>query len=136
MTSERIRPRVVMVEDEDDFQVLVHEWLEPEFEHLPLKNGEDLIAHLDDLNPSVVVLDVVMPGMDGFELCRRIRAKRRYKNLPVLFLTGATRVEDFRQNLLAGGTAYLPKPVGRKQLVGALRGLLPSPAGVDDGGGD
>ena len=82
-----------------------------------------------------------MPGTDGFELCRLIRATKGCEGIPVLFFTGSHEASDYRKNFAAGGNGYLVKPVGRRQLLTAIEGLLEESRViarplVDTGGGD
>lgn len=123
MTESGEKPVIVMVDDEKEFLSLVGRWAAPEYEFVGLTGGGGLLEEIESLEPSLVVLDVRMPGEDGFELCRRIREDRRFDDIPVLFLTGSREDEDFLKNMEAGGTAYLSKPVGRRQLLAMFREL-------------
>ncbi len=118
------RPLILMVDDDADFQTIVREWLQDSYEHVGLADGEELINEIDGLEPSLVILDVRMPGADGFKLCEQIRSDRRFSHLPVLFLTGSKGDEDFMKNLSVGGTAYLTKPVARKKLLATIKELI------------
>ena len=132
MPEQREKRRIVMVEDEPDFQTVVHGWLAPEYEHIPLADGEELIKRLEVFAPDLVIMDVRLPGPDGFELCRRIRKDPGFAEVPVLFLTGSQDAEDFLKNFQVGGTSYLRKPVSRQQLLSAVRQLLPGPREIEE----
>jgi CheY-like chemotaxis protein len=119
------KPRILMVDDDSDFQDIVRKWLSPRYDHWGLINGADLLENLEASQPDLVILDVRMPGPDGFELCRRIRSDGRFAHLPILFLTGCKEDEDFIKNLDVGGTAYLTKPVERKDLLAMVQELVP-----------
>ena len=135
--TEGMKPNILMVDDEPDFQTIIHEWLEPRYEHCALKDGDELIGALHAGAPDLVILDLNLPGADGFELCRRVRATPGMKDVPVLFLTGSHKPKDFKENFKAGGTGYLMKPVGRRQLLGAVEDLIArAPIPVDVGVGD
>lgn len=123
-------PRVLMVDDDADFQEVVRCWLFPRYELISLFNGQELIQELAAVEPVLTVLDVRLPGLDGFQLCERIRADERYARLPVLFLTGCKEDEDFVRNIKAGGTAFLTKPISRKQLLSVIRELVAAQEGV------
>lgn len=118
------KPVVVMVDDERDFLDVVRRWAEPDYDFIGLTSGAGLSEELEGLDPSLLVLDVNLPGLDGFELCRRVRAERRFDGLPILFLTGSRDDEDFLRNMEAGGTAFLSKPVARKPLLSLFRELI------------
>ena len=124
MPQNNVKPTVLMVDDDPDFQTIVRGWISPHYDHVGLMNGEALIEELAGLEPKLVILDVNMPGLDGFTLCSCIRADRRFTDLPILFITGRKEDEAFVQNLNAGGTAYLTKPIKREQLLSMLRELI------------
>lgn len=136
--SQAKRQRVLMIDDEADFLELARRWVEPEYELLALTDGEGLMQKLKSLAPDVIILDLHMPGQDGFQLCKLIRTDRAYHDVPVLFLTGTKEDVNYLKNFKAGGTAYLTKPVSKKQLLASIRELLPGPAEYQQatGGGD
>lgn len=114
-----------MVDDEPDFQTIVHSWLEPRYDVVPLKNGAELLGALHARTPDLLILDLNLPGgADGFEICRRVRSTSGLEQLPVLFLTASHQSEDYRRNMTVGGSGYLTKPVGRRQLLAAVEQLL------------
>ena len=127
-----------MVDDEPDFQTVVNSWLSPYYEHTPLKDGDELAGALRAGRPDLIILDVHLKDedADGFELCRRLRATPDLKEVPVLFLTGSQKPEDYPNNMRAGGTSYLMKPISRKQLLTVVSGLLSEEAAMDIGGGE
>lgn len=131
------KPTVVMVDDEVDFLRVVGTWAQPRYGFVGRTSGADLLPDLERLKPSLVVLDVGLPDVDGFEVCRRIRADGRFGGVPILFLTGRREDEDFVWNMRAGGTAYLTKPVGRRRLLALFRELISGPDDtVDTTAGD
>lgn len=130
-------PRVLIVDDEPDFGSLIARWLSPRFRALAFTDGRDLLWELENDPASLLILDVRMPGQDGFELCRRVRDDARFAALPVLFLTGSREEDLYLRNLQAGGTGYLTKPVGRTQLLNAVEALVPGARHEQEtGGGD
>lgn len=117
------RLRVVVVDDDKDFQFIIRGWLSPDHDTISLGSGEGLLEELADLSPDLLILDVLMPGPSGYKLCERIRSDARFERLPVLFLTGCGSDEDFMRHMEAGGTAFLTKPVTRKQLLAKVKEL-------------
>lgn len=115
---------IVIVDDEPDFLTIAETWLAPKYELVSFCDGSDLLSHLDTLEPDLLILDVRLPGLDGFKLCRRIRADRRFQGLPILFLTASHSDLDFFRNLEVGGTSYLTKPVSRKELLARVKEML------------
>lgn len=133
---DRSKPVIAMVDDEVDYMTLIRNWLEDSFVFYAFKSGEEFLAALPALAPDLVILDLYLRGVDGIELCRRMREIKRFGSVPVLFLTGSERIDDYRRSMVAGGSTYLTKPVGRTRLISALTDLLPQPSLRDEGGGD
>ena len=119
--------KIVIVDDEPDFLKIVDDWMRPRYELTTLTSGEGLREELAALEPDLLILDVRLPGADGFALCRQVRADARFADLPVLFLTASHSDVDFVKNIRAGGTAYLTKPVERKELLAKIEELLSPP---------
>lgn len=117
------RPQVVVVDDDYDFQTVLRQWLAPRYDPISIYDGEQLLSELSELDPALIIMDVHLPGPDGFRLCERLRRHPRLRGRPVLFLTASRDNEDFLKNLEAGGDMYLTKPIERARLlreVGAL----------------
>ena len=120
----KARPIIAWVDDDVDFQAAVRHWVAPTYDLVSYRDGEDFLAELDEMEPDVIMLDVRLPGPDGFKLCRAIRAHPRLADVPILFLTCSRDDEDYVRYLDVGGTAYLGKPVDRRRLLSTLRGLI------------
>ncbi len=97
------------------------------------QNGTSALRMLDAAEPDLVLLDVLMPGIDGFETCRRIRAAKH--PTPVLMLTARDGVEDRVEGLDVGADDYLPKPFALPELLARMRALLRRRAEPDTGRG-
>lgn len=136
-----MKPCIYMVDDEPDFQTIVHSWLEPTYDAIALKDADELYGALRAKTPDLVILDLHLIGADGFEACRRVRSKPGLEHLPILFLTASHEHEDYHRSMSAGSSGFLTKPVGRRQLLAAVEALLAEGrvAGAyaaDWGGGD
>ena len=83
--------------------------------------GEAALAITERITPDVVLLDAVMPGIDGFETCRRLKAASATTHVPVLFMTGLTETEDIVRGLEAGGVDYITKPIVLDELKARIR---------------
>ncbi len=123
MASELNRPRVLVVDDEENIAFLVDAALRLEgIETQRVGNGYDAIAAVATFQPHAIVLDVMMPGIDGFEVVRRLRNDG--VRTPVLFLTARTSVEDRVHGLTLGGDDYLVKPFAIAELVARVQVAL------------
>jgi CheY-like chemotaxis protein len=76
--------------------------------------------------PDLLVLDVMMPGVSGLELCRYLRREPRFQNLPVVIVSAKAQPEDIYEGLAAGASAYLTKPISTKTLIKTIQELLAS----------
>ncbi|MFI5363207.1 MAG: PleD family two-component system response regulator [Elusimicrobiota bacterium] len=131
-----MKPTILMVDDEKDYSSIIRSWLEPEHDFHAFEGGEEFLTSLRIFKPDLVILDVYLPGSDGYELCRRLHSAPGMGSVPVLFLTGSKRVEDYHRGMVAGGNSYLMKPVSRPQLLAEIARLLPRPTMQEDGSGD
>ncbi|MGI6106230.1 MAG: response regulator transcription factor [Raoultibacter sp.] len=121
--------RILVVDDEPSITEFVSYALKKEgFQTDVVDNGEDAYA-LAMKNPyDLFVLDIMLPGMDGYELCRRLRAKT---SVPVLFLSARDTELDKVVGLEIGGDDYLAKPFGVRELIARVRALLRRGSGGD-----
>lgn len=85
------------------------------------RDGVSAIELLDRIKPDLILLDAVMPGMDGFETCRRIKEQAAFSLTPVIFLTGLSDSENIVQGLRAGGVDYVVKPIEHDVLLERIR---------------
>ena len=122
MHSEPPAPTVLVVEDDAANRVLLTRLLERAgYRPVTANDGPSGLAAAFELAPDVVLLDVVLPGMDGLEICRRLRADPRTVALPVVLLTGRTSVDDVVAGLDAGADDFLSKPFHEAELLARLR---------------
>jgi putative two-component system response regulator len=105
------RPQLLLVDDEpNNLQVLRH-ILQDDYRLLFARDGEKALALAAREHPDLVLLDVMMPGMTGYEVCRALKADPTTRHLPVIFITALTDVEDETQGFAAGAVDYITKPV-------------------------
>jgi len=106
------KPLVLIVDDAPENITLMNGLLKEAYGIRVATNGERaLVAAAQEPRPDLVLLDVMMPGMDGYEVCRRLKADRRTRNIPVIFLTTKADVEDEQKGFDAGGVDYVTKPI-------------------------
>jgi len=118
-----MRRRILVVEDDDHLADGIRLNLELEgFEPVVTDTGEDAWRFVQRGGIDLILLDVMLPGMDGFEFCRRVR--REGFRFPILFLTARSREEDRIRGLEEGGDDYLTKPFNLKELLARIRGIF------------
>jgi DNA-binding response OmpR family regulator len=121
--------RILIVDDEPNIVVSLEYLLRREgFETTVAGDGELALQELERDAPDLVVLDVMLPKLNGFEVCRRIRADPRWQSLRVLMLTAKSRDTEVSKGLGMGADAYVTKPFSTKELVARIRQLLPTGA--------
>jgi DNA-binding NarL/FixJ family response regulator len=84
-------------------------------------DGAAAIRIVDQITPDIVLLDAVMPGMDGFETCRRLKREAGLSNVPVIFMTGLAETEHIVRGLEAGGVDYVTKPIAIEEMLARIR---------------
>lgn len=119
------RVRVLIVDDEKDIRLLVAATLgAEEYEITEATRGTEALTLARAKLPSLIILDVRMPDLDGVEVCRLIRSDPELKNVPIIMVTSARNAEERRAGLEAGANRYLTKPFSPAELLGAVDYLL------------
>ncbi len=119
------KPKVIIVDDDRDTREMLTLALELEgFDVGQAANGLRLISAMHVDRPDVILLDVMMSWIDGFELCRAIKKNPTFGDIPVIFISARKSLEDERAGLDAGAVDYFPKPLDMDRLVGRIRQIL------------
>src|SRR5579871_5197904 len=118
--------RILVVDDEMGARTLMGIMLERDgFKPIKAKDAVEALKFLDEgEKPDLIILDVMMPGMDGVELCRTLRHRPDTTALPILILSARSDVESVMRGMDAGATDYLPKPILNNDLTAKVRVLL------------
>lgn len=104
------RKTILIVDDEPTNRLLLQSILEMQYHLLQATNGEEALQVVQDERPDLILLDVKMPVMDGFECCKRLKADHRTKEIPVIFITARDTSDDELQGLEIGAVDYVSKP--------------------------
>src|SRR5512141_1158769 len=119
------KPKVIIVDDDRDTREMLTLALELEgFEVAQAANGLRLISAMHVDRPDVILLDVMMSWIDGFELCRAIKKNATFCDIPVVFISARKSAEDEHAGREAGAIDYFPKPLDMDRLVARLREIL------------
>jgi two-component system OmpR family response regulator len=121
--------RLLLVDDEENLRSMLEAALRHSgFDVHPVANGRDAIDAVSAVQPDLIVLDVMLPDLDGFDVCKRLRSSG--DRTPVLFLTARDATEDKVRGLTLGGDDYLVKPFSLEELVARITAVLRR-AGLD-----
>ena len=125
--------KVLVVDDQPHIVRLIQVNLEKEgFEVATARDGVEGITMVRELRPDLVILDVIMPRKDGFEVLREIKADEALAETPVILLTVKSHNADIVEGLREGAELYLPKPFHPKELVSLVKRVLDPEAGLEE----
>ncbi|MCO6487986.1 MAG: response regulator [Phaeodactylibacter sp.] len=117
-------PILLLVEDNPDVVLYIQSILEEDYAIHFARNGEEGLALAIREVPDIIISDVMMPHMDGFELCRRLKEDERTSHIPIILLTARTSDEDRVVGLRTGADAYLTKPFNKQELLVRIGKLI------------
>lgn len=116
--------KILLVDDEKDIVEFLKYNLEQEnFDVLVGYNGEEALEKISQ-KPDLIILDIMMPKMDGYEVCKKIRATKGFENIPVIFLTAKSGETDEIKGLEIGASDYIQKPISPKKLIARVNSNL------------
>ena len=107
-----------------NLDVLVEMLEAAEFRVSVSTTGEQALLVVSEKRPDLILLDVMMPGMDGFETCKRLRARDETADVPIIFLTARDDPQAIKQGFEAGGDDYVTKPFNKEELLARIRTSL------------
>lgn len=105
-----MKKHILVVDDVVTNLKIVEGFLEPHYKVSLVKSGEQALKFLDKSKPDLILLDIQMPGIDGFETIKRIKSKDENKNIPVLFLTSQEDIDSRIKGFQLGATDFILKP--------------------------
>jgi len=130
------KQKILIVDDDENIAELISLYMTKEcFETMIVGDGESALSAVESFNPDLMLLDIMLPGMDGYQVCREVRTKRE---LPIIMLSAKGEVFDKVLGLELGADDYMEKPFDSKELVARVKAVLrrfkgvPAPAPADD----
>lgn len=119
------KKRILIVDDEQDLVFGLKMHLEKnDFEVLTAKDGQEGLDKVRREKPDVIVLDLMLPKLDGYKVCRMLKFDEKYKHVPVIMLTARVQKNDEKLGYEVGADAYMTKPYDAQELVKKIRKLL------------
>ena len=119
------KPRI-LIADDDAFIRRPLEWIlaQEGFTAETASDGDQCMEALRNSPPDLLILDVMMPGLDGFEICRRMKDDPKLRHIPVMLLSARGREHDRERGMALGAAEYMTKPYSPTDLMQRIRGLL------------
>jgi two-component system cell cycle response regulator len=122
----KITKRILSIEDDPSFSRYLSYMLTKEgYEVLTATNGLTGLRKAQEEDVDLILLDVMLPGLDGFEVCHRLRAEPKFVNLPILMLSAKGQDSDRVTGLRVGANEFLNKPIDREVLLAKIKEYLP-----------
>lgn len=120
---------IMLVDDEPNLRELLRQMLElGGFDVVEAEDGLEALEKLEMVAPDVMILDVMMPNLDGVSLCKKLRAGTDFAGLPIIMVSGKTQHKAVQEGLAAGANQYLCKPITVQELLQSVQSVLPAPS--------
>ncbi len=121
----RIGKRILIVDDEPNIVTSLEFLMETNGYKVRIsRDGEDALKQVEAFSPDLILLDVMMPLRNGFEVCQNIREKAAWRHIKIVMLTAKGRDTEAAKGLALGADAYITKPFSNKEMVATVRSLL------------
>ena len=127
---------IAVVDDEKDILNLITHHLKREgYQVKPFQSGKDFLLYINSVPPDLVLLDIMLPGMDGLEICRILKSKPSSESIPIIMITAKSTEADIVVGLELGADDYIVKPFRTRELVARVKSILRRSAMKDTGDG-
>ena len=126
MTSKKTpltRKNIILIVDDDttNLQVIGSFLYNKNYKIILAKSGYDALKSVENNHPDLILLDIMMPGMNGYEVCEKLKANNQTKDIPVMFLTAKTETKDLIKGFNTGGVDYITKPFIKEELLARIQ---------------
>jgi two-component system sensor histidine kinase/response regulator len=118
-------PKILVVDD-SAFEIQLVDWIlqENNYQTVLANNGHEALVKLENLTPDLILLDIMLPDIDGFEVSKRIKSIENLKDTPIIFFTSLSNVDDIVKGFEAGGVDYVTKPFNKDELLVRIKNHL------------
>jgi CheY-like chemotaxis protein len=129
-TETEFKHTVLLAEDNPQHLELLEAYMEemPEVRVVLARNGQEALTRVQETSPDLVLLDIMMPKVSGFEVCKRLKSDPKTRDIIVVMVTALNETADIERAAECGTDDYLAKPVDRKALLNLVRNLLATKA--------
>ena len=119
------KKKVLIVDDEEDMVYAVKLQLESNgFEVITAGNGQEALDKARTGTPDIIILDLMLPKIDGYKVCRMLKFDKKYKMIPIIMLTARVQERDQKLGFEVGADAYLTKPFEHEELLAKIKELI------------
>ena len=125
--SDEKKHSILIVDDERSNISLLHKVLSPDYSIYAASDGQEAVETAEEFLPDVILLDIIMPDMDGYDVISVLKSSETTRNIPVVFITGLDSTDSMEKGLALGAVDYIPKPFDVntvKKIVGNQMGKL------------
>ncbi len=117
--------KILVVDDEPRVVKLLKARLEKNgYSVIVAKEGQEALDKTYQEDPDLIILDIMLPNIDGYNVCRILRSDEKYKAIPIIMLTGRTLARDIKAGMDVGAVSYVQKPFNADVLLGLISGLI------------
>ena len=121
--------KILIVDDEPNIVIPLQFLMEQNgYRTLVAQSGEEALESISKEKPDLVLLDIMLPGVDGFEVCEIVRLNPEWRKIRIIFLTAKGRDVDIAKGMVLGADEYITKPFSNQQIIDAVTKLLEEPA--------
>ncbi len=121
-------PKILIVDDESNIVIPLQFLMEQNgYSTLVARSGEEALEMISKERPDLILLDIMLPGVDGFEVCEIVRLNPKWRNTRIIFLTAKGRDVDIAKGMVLGADEYITKPFSNQQIIDAVKRLLEEP---------
>lgn len=123
-----VKKKVLLVDDEADFIDVLRTHLESyDYQVIPAYDGEEALEKVASEEPDLIILDIMLPKINGFDVCRKLKTDQNYKDIPIIMLTAKFQANDINFGKAMGAEAYITKPFEPQVLLDKMRELMKKP---------
>lgn len=117
--------KILVVDDEPHLVKLLKTRLEKNgYSVIVASDGQEALDKTYQENPDLIILDIMLPHIDGYHVCQTLRSDEKYKAIPIIMLTGRTLAQDIKMGMELGAVSYVQKPFKPNVLLGIIQGLI------------
>ncbi len=116
--NNNFNPKILIVDDSSDCKNLLKEILKPKnYQIFTAQSGRDALIKVKELEPDLILLDIVMPEISGFHVCHRLKSDSNIKNIPIIFISASDDINDLAEGFRLGGVDYINKPFRKEEVL-------------------